>query len=119
MPWQPAGHDEDGIDANVVTRPRVAGGEPLGGDRDTAEAIFVEREGGGIFAAPLLHFHEGDRLSALRNEIDFTAVNTRSPSENSPAMKPQPPGREGFRAPPPRFRDVAIQALPAKSSALA
>jgi len=116
---QPAGHKENGVDANVVARPRVTRRKPFGGDGDATKAIFVERHGRSIFTAPLLDLDERDRPSAFGDQVDFSSCNARTSGEDSPAVKTQPPCGERFRSPPAGFRNVAVQALPAKSSALA
>jgi len=115
LPW----HHEDGVDADVVTVAGKAGCKALRSNRNAAEAIFVEGQGRGLGAAALLHFHEGNDLSAPCHQVDFSTRNPRTPCEDSPAAQSQPPCGNGFRAPPASFRDMTVQALPAKSNALA
>jgi hypothetical protein len=59
MARQLAWHQENCVDADVVTRTRVAGRKSLGGNSDAAEAIFVERHCCRLFASSLFNFDEG------------------------------------------------------------
>ena len=43
---KPSGNDEQCIYPNIVAVAHVARSEPLGGDRDAAQAIAVQRPGG-------------------------------------------------------------------------
>jgi hypothetical protein len=100
---QSAGDQEQGIDANRVAISGVAGREPLGGDRDPAQAIFIECPCCGVFGAALFDLDEGQCPAATRNEVDLATGNAGAPRENSPALQPQPPGGERFGPTPPRF----------------
>ena len=116
---QPSGHQEDRVYPNIVIGTCIAGREALGGDGNPAKSIFVEREGCRLVASSLLHLDEGNHFSAPRNQVHFAAGNAGAARQDSPAVKPQPPGGDGLGAPSSSFRDLAIHALPAKSNALA
>jgi len=117
--WQLAGHNENCVDADVVSRPCIARRKSLGGGGNAAKAIFVEGQGCRIITIALLDLDEGNHFSAPRDQVDFAARNSCAPRQDSPTVQTEPPGGHRFRAPATGFRDVAVQALPAKSSALA
>jgi len=98
MTRQVARDEEDGVDADDVAGASIAHSQALGGDRDPAQAKSIERPCGGFDAAPLLDLDERDGPAAPRNQIDFSAGDPRADREDPPAMKPQPPRREGFSA---------------------
>ena len=96
MTWKTSGHDEDCIDAHVVTRPQVARSEPLGREHHTTKPPCVERESSGLVRRSSFHFYEGKDPAAARNDVDLTAGHPRPPDEDPPAMQPQPKGCECF-----------------------
>jgi len=116
---QAARDDEQCVDADIVTLASVARREAFGGDRDPAQAIFVECPGGGFLGAAPLDLDKGDDFSPASNEVDFTARNACTASKNSPALETQPPGGEGFCPPTVRFGDLPVQLPPPSSSARA
>src|SRR5215207_1469395 len=116
MAWQASRHDEQSIDANVVAMAGVARREPLRGDRDPAQPIFVQRPGGRIFRVALLDLDKCDDAAAPRNQVDLASVNPQSLAENPPAAQPQPPGGDPLRPPSPRFRLLPVQLPPPSSS---
>ena len=115
---KPPRDEEDGVDPHVIARAGVAQREALGGDRDAAQAIGVERLGGGFLGAALLDLDESERAPAPRDQIDLAAGNARALGEDRPAVKPQPPGGDGFGATTALFGPLALQ-LPTRSSARA
>lgn len=84
---QPAWHQKDGVDANVLTRSRIARGKAFGRHRHTAQPIFIERHGRRVFACPLLHFDECNGAPALGDKVDFAARDTRPAGEDPPTVK--------------------------------
>ena len=108
--------DEDCVDADVVAGSGEADRQPLSGDRDAAQAITVEREGGGFLAAAGLDLDEGDYPAAPRDDVDFAAGDARSPGEDGPAMEPQPPRRDRLGAPPGLFGPRTVAGQPAARS---
>ncbi len=117
--WQFAWHEEQCVDPDYIAVSGEARCKPLGGDRDTAEAILVESPGGRILGAALLYLDEGEGFAAPDDQIDLAARNTGAHGEDSPALQPQPPGGERLRPPPARFGLLAVQSLPPSSSARA
>lgn len=111
--------DEDGVDADRVAGLGIARGQALGGGRDAAQTIFVERQGRGILAGALLDLDEGEGMAAPRNQVDLAARDPRAPRENMPAVQPEPPCRDRLGAAPPRFGRLAGQSLVPSSSARA
>lgn len=108
--WQPAGHQEDGIDSNIVPLAGVARRQPLGGHRDATQAILVERHGSRLFVCPRLDLDECDCPSAPRDEIDFSAGHAGTAGEDAPAVQAQPPGGDGLCLAAPLLRnDPPIQ----------
>ena len=72
VPGQPPGHDEDGVDPDVVARSGETGRQRLGGGNDSAETDMIEREvrfGGGGSG---FHLDESHDAPTLRDEIDFS-----------------------------------------------
>ena len=114
---KPTRHQENGVDANVIAWSGITSGKALGSYRHAPKPILVQRHGRRIFTVPLLDFDECDGPSALGNQIDFTPRNTRAASQNSPAMKAQPPGGDRLGPAPPCFGDLPIQSEPPRSSA--
>jgi hypothetical protein len=112
-----AGHQENGVDSDIFAGTGVTRGEALGGDGDTAEPVLVQRHGRRVFASPLLDLDERDGPTALGNQVDLSSPNARAASENSPAVKAQPPGGYRLGPAPPRFGDLPIQSEPPSSSA--
>jgi len=96
MPWQSARVEEDCVDPGNVPRAGIARRQALGGDRDPAEAVMVERPCGGIEGLALFDLDERDGRAAPRDEVDFAAGDPRADREDSPGVKPQPPRRERF-----------------------
>lgn len=114
---QAAGNQEQGIDADVVAVTRIARSQPLGGDGNAAQAIFVERPGRGCFAAALLDFDEGEDVPAASDEIDFAARDPSAARKDPPAVQAQPPGGDSLGPAPARFGLTAVQPPPPSSSA--
>lgn len=114
-----AGHDEDGIDANVVAGAGVARRQPLRRHRDTPQAMLVEAPRRCILVGPLLHFDEGDRPAAPGDEVDFATGDARAAVEDAPAVEAQPPGGEAFRLATARFGLLPGQSRLPSSSARA
>ena len=85
---QSAGDDEDRIDADVVAGAGVARLELAGGDRDPAQAMFVERVGCGVGGGALLDLDERQHLAAPRNQVDFAAAHFHPLGEDPPAVEP-------------------------------
>ncbi len=91
---QAARDDEDRVDADVVAGAGIARFELAGGNRDPAQAMLVERLGGGVSGGALLNLDEGQYLAAPRHKIDFTAAHFYAGGEDPPAVKPEPPRRD-------------------------
>ena len=86
VPRKFAGHNENGVDPNVVARASVARCEALGGNCDPAKAKFVESKGRGVVAPSLLDLHEGDGRSAPGDQVHFAPRNAGPTREDSPSM---------------------------------
>jgi hypothetical protein len=119
MAGQAAGNEEQGIDADVVAIAGIARREPLGSDRDPAQAIFVERPRCRFLAAALLDLDEGQNAPAPGDQIDLATRDTGSDSKYPPPLQAQPPGRERFRPPTARLGHLPVQLPPPSSSARA
>ena len=119
MAGEAAGNDEDGVEADVVAGPGVARGELLGGGRDAAQAVAVEREAGRFAGRALLDLDEGDDASAAGDEIDLAAVDPRPTREDSPAVEAKPPGGERLGAAAAALGGGAAQAPSPSASARA
>ena|GEM_PF-6148481 len=91
---QAARYEEDRVDPDHVAGAGETRGQPLGGDRDPAQAILVERPGGGFGAAPLLDLDECDGRAAPSDEVDFATRDPSANRENPPAVNAQPPCRD-------------------------
>src|SRR5205085_4760561 len=98
MLWEAPGDDEHGVDAHIFAATRVTVGERAGGGRDSAEAVFVEGEGGLVRAGPRLHFDEGDRASAAGDEVDLAQWRADPAGEDRPAFEAEPEGGDALGA---------------------
>ena len=115
---QPAGQEEDGVDADVVAFARVTRRQPLRGDRHPPQPILIERHRQRLLATARLDLDEGQGPATAGDEIDFTAGYTGPLRKDSPAAQPQPPGREPFRAPAaPLGLHTAVQRLSSRARA--
>lgn len=114
-----AGHEEQNVDSNVIVVPREAWREPLGGCCDTAQAALIKGHRGSRLAGALFDLDEGDDPAATGDQVDFTAGHACPPSENAPAVKPQPPGGQRLGATPARFGRVTRQSPAPRASARA
>lgn len=117
--WKSTWDQEQHIDADYIAILGKTGRQPFGGESDPAQAIFIERPGRSFLAAALFDFDKGESSAASCDQVDLTARNARTPCQNAPALQPEPPGRERLRSPPPCFRQLPVQLLPASSSARA
>jgi len=116
MARQAARHQEDGIDANVVTFSDIAGRQPLGGNDNASQAVLVQRKGRGFLCCPRLDLDKRDNPSASCNEIDFATRRLGAPRQDSPAMQAQPPGGDGFRLATALLRDNSPVQRPSSSA---
>ena len=94
VPGQASGHEEQGVDADVVAGPREAGGQPLGGDGDPAQPVMVERHRRTVGVGARLDLDEGKHAATPGDEVDLAARHPRAAGEDPPAVQPQPPGGE-------------------------
>src|SRR6476661_9446835 len=93
----PAARDhEQRIDTHVVAIAHEARREALGGNSDTTQAPFVERESGSAFARPRLDLHEGEGAAAPRDNVNFAAAHSRTACKNAPTVEPQVPACDGL-----------------------
>jgi hypothetical protein len=97
MPWQPAGHDEDCINSDVVAVAGVARHKSISGNRDAAQPVLVERPSCCFRRGALLHFDESDDPATPGDKIDFSACDTGAAGEDAPAFQSQPPGSQRLR----------------------
>jgi len=98
-----AGYNEHGIDPNGIAAAGIAGGEPLGRYRNTAQSIFIERPCCCIGIAALLYLDEGNRPATTSNQINFAAGHACSMGEDAPSLQAQPPSGEQLRPAATRF----------------
>ena len=105
---QPARDDEHGVDQVIVAGAHVARRQPLGGDRDPAQPVAVEREGGGVDARTSLDLDERQDPAAAGDDIDLAARNPRPPGEDSPTAETKPPGGNGLGAAAAFLRPLAL-----------
>ena len=91
-----ARHNEDGVDADIVTGAGVTRGKLFGGGGDAAQAVAIERHSGSIGGRALFHFDEGEHLAAPGDEVDLPATKLHAPAKDSPAVEPEPPGGDGL-----------------------
>ena len=118
MARQPAGHEEDGIDADIVAFAGIARSQPLGCDRNAPEPVLVERHGQPFLAGAGLDLDKGQNPAAAGDEVDFAARYARPLGEDSPAAQPQPPGRQALRASAaPLSLDPPVQRLSSRARA--
>lgn len=113
------GHDEQGVDADVVFGPGIARGKLLGRRRDPAQPIMIERQAGRVRGGALLHLDEGDDLSATGDDIDFAAANPGAPGEDTPAVEPKPPCGQRLGPASANLGQAAVQSSPPSSRARA
>lgn len=119
MARQASRNDEDRVDADVLAPLGITGRQPFRRRRNPAQAILVKAPGGGVFAAALFDLDEGDDVAAFGDKVDLAPCDPDTPVEDAPAVEAQPPGGEGFRVAPPRFRRLPVQLWPPSSSARA
>ena len=98
MARQAARDEEDGVDPDDVAGACEPRGQALGGDRDPAQAMVIERPGGGFLAVALLHLDECNGRITPRDEVDLSTGDPRADRKDPPAVKPQPPRRKRFGA---------------------
>jgi hypothetical protein len=89
-------HDKQGIDPDVVSWLHEARRKPLGCDRDTAEAPFIEGEGGRVLASAGFDLDERKSPSAPGDNVDFAARHTCATGKDPPAFQPKVPAGEGL-----------------------
>jgi len=118
VPGKAAGDDEQSVDPDIVAVAGEAFGKPLGGDRDPAEAVSVEREFGGFARIARLHLDEGNCPATAGDDVDFAAGNASSAGEDSPALQPQIPAGQRLGSAAALFRLSPVH-LPESSSARA
>ena len=99
MARQPAGHEEDRIDADVVAFPGLARRQPRGRDRNAPQPVLVEGHRQPFLAGAGLDFDKGQSLSAAGDEVDLATGHARPLGKDPPTAQPQPPGRQPLRAP--------------------
>ena len=109
VPWPAPRHDEQRIDAHVVTVTHVAGSETLGSHHHAAQPPLVERKCRRFLGCALLHLDKGEYLATARDDIDLAARNASAALEDSPALQPQVPAGKAFRPPPAFLGGLAVQ----------
>lgn len=108
MAGEPAGDDEDRVDADIVVGLLVAWREPLGRDNDAADPPGIERHCCGVLRGTCLHLDEGDYLATSGNDIDFSACYAGAAGQDAPAVKAEAPARESLRAAAALFSGFAV-----------
>ena len=88
MLWPAVRHDEDRINADVVTGAGVTRLELARGDRDPAQAMLVERERRGVSSSALLDLDKRQHPAAPRDQIDLAAAHFHPLGQNPPAVEP-------------------------------
>ena len=116
MAWQPARHQEDRIDADVIAFSCIAGRQPLGGNDDAAQAVFVQGQGCRFLRGSRLDLDKRDDPSASCNEIDFATRHPCAARQDPPAMQAQPPGGDSFRLATALFGDDSPVQRPSSSA---
>lgn len=119
MPGQSSRHKEQGVNPNVIAIASVARCQPLGGDGDATQPIFIERPGGRVLATSLLDLDERQDAASPGDQIDFAARYAGSLRKDSPAAEAQPPGGDGLRLAAARLRLLPVQSPPPSSRARA
>jgi hypothetical protein len=99
MARQPAGQEEDRVQADVVPWPGITWRQPLSGHRNPAQAVLVERHGGALLRRTRLDLDEGEYAPTAGDEVNLAASHTRSRCEDAPTMQTQPPSRQALGAP--------------------
>jgi hypothetical protein len=94
MARQPAGKQENGIDADHVAGAGEARRKSLGGERHPPQPVPVERHRGALLAGSRLDLDEGKRAATPRDEVDFAAGDAGAMGEDPPAVQAKPPGRQ-------------------------
>ena len=105
-----AGDDEQSVDADIVAWAHEARSEPLGGYRNAAQALAVEREGCGLSAGARLDLDERKGAPAPRDQVYFAAGHARAPGEDAPAVQAKVKGRELLGPAPALFGFPAVHA---------
>jgi len=113
---QPAGNEENGVDADVVAGPGVARRQPLGGDRDPSQAVRIERQRRLLLAGARLDLDEGEDAPAPGDQVNFAAGDPGAFGEDSPAVQPQPPGGQPLGLAPAPFGELAPVQRPSSSA---
>ena len=114
---QAARDDEDRVDADVVAGAGIARLELARGNRDPAQAMFVERLGGGVSGGALFDLDESQHPAAPRDQIDLTAAHFDAGGEDPPAVEPEPPRRDRLGAAAALLGVVAVQSGDPSASA--
>ena len=91
VPRQFSGHQENGVDTNVVAVAGVARSKAFGGKGNTPQPILIKRRGSAFRTATRFYFNESNDLAAASDEIDLSARCACAPSEDAPAVQPKPP----------------------------
>lgn len=116
---QSSRHNEQGIDADIITVASIAVGQSPSGNRDAPQPIFVQCPRGGVHRVALLDLDERQHTPAPSDQVYLAAGYTRPLGQNSPAMEPQPPGGDGLGLAAARLGKLAVQSLPPSSNARA
>ena len=114
-----AGHDEDRVDADIVAGPGITRRKALGGGRDPAKAIFVERQPGRLLRGALLDLDERKDAATSRDQVDLATGDAGPAGDDRPAVEPEPPRRDRLRAAAARFGGLTGQSLAPRWSARA
>jgi hypothetical protein len=106
--WEAARHDENRVEAHIVSGTHEAGRECIGCGGDAAEAELVERVIGFSGGGASLYLDESNNAAPAGNEIDFSHWCTHPPSNDPPALQLEPKPRQPFRSPAAAFGALAF-----------
>lgn len=91
VPRQFSGHQENGVDTNVVAVAGVARSKAFCGNGNAPQPILIKRRGSAFLSATRFYFDESDDFAAASDEIYLSARYACAPSEDAPAVQPKPP----------------------------
>src|SRR5688500_7521810 len=89
---------EQHVDADRVARAGVAMRDRLDRGGDAAQAVFVDRGVEAGAGGPPLDLDEGDSAPPAGDEVDLAARRLHPPSNDPPALQPQPQRRPALAA---------------------
>jgi hypothetical protein len=108
MAWRAARRKEDDVDSHVIPRFTQIMPEDFRRRRDPAQPPLIDRQIQFGSGRTRLHLDKGEHRPLARDQIDLTRRGPHPPSDNLPALQPQPPGRDPLSLTPASFGNLAF-----------